>query len=90
MNFGVPKKWFCDEIILWWIGRGIRPAQMNSMVPGAHMGRLLRPKTSFFNYFQEFPISVKIAAGSSLLPGSSSYLLRILRYVGPWGGRQEP
>ena len=32
--------------------RGIPPAQMNSMVPGSHMGRLLCPKTILKNKFQ--------------------------------------
>ena len=49
---GSRKTYFCDEIILWWVGRGIPPAQMNSMVPRTHMGRLLCPKSYFFNYFQ--------------------------------------
>ena len=41
----VPKKMFCGGMILWWGFRGIHPAQMNSMVPRTHMGRLLCPKT---------------------------------------------
>ena len=39
------KKLFCGGMILWWGFKGIHPAQMNSMVPGTHMGRLLCPKT---------------------------------------------
>ena len=35
------KKLFCGGMILWWGFRGIHSAQMNSMVPGSHMGRLL-------------------------------------------------
>mgnify|MGYP003330121743 CR=1 FL=1 len=51
-----PKKWsrknmFCGGMILWWGFRGIHPAQMNSMVPRSHMGRLLCPKTNFKNKF---------------------------------------
>ena len=38
------KRWFCGGMILWWSFRGIHPAQMNSMVPGTHMGRLLCPQ----------------------------------------------
>ena len=38
------KKLFCGGMILWWGFRGIRPAQMNSMVPRSHMGRPLCPK----------------------------------------------
>ena len=49
VNFGVLKKnWICDEIILWWVGRGIPPAQMNSMVPGIHLGVLLCRKAPLF------------------------------------------
>ena len=40
----VPKKNVCGGMILWWGFRGIPPAQINSMVPGSHMGRLLCPK----------------------------------------------
>ena len=45
---GSRKNWICDEIILWWVGRGIPPAQMNSMVPGIHLGVLLCPKGPLF------------------------------------------
>ena len=41
---GSQKRYFGEERIFWWGCRGIRPAQMNCMVPGTHMGRLLRPK----------------------------------------------
>ena len=44
-----PKKMFCGGMILWWGFRGIHPAQMNSMVPGTNMGRLLCPKTILKN-----------------------------------------
>ena len=43
------KKLFCGGMISWWGFRGIRPAQMNSMVPRSHMGRLLCPKTPLKN-----------------------------------------
>ena len=42
--FGSRKTYFCQEMILWWGYKGIPPAQMNSMVPGIHMGRLVCPK----------------------------------------------
>ena len=38
-------------MILWWGFKGIHPAQMNSMVPGSHMGRLLCPKGPLKNNF---------------------------------------
>ena len=41
---GSPKKWLCDEIILWWVGREIPMTQMNSIVYKTHLGRLLCPK----------------------------------------------
>ena len=51
-----PKKWsrkklFCGGMILWWGFKGIHPAQMNSMVPRSHMGRLLCFKASSKNNF---------------------------------------
>ena len=52
------KKLFCGGMILWWGFRGIHPAQMNSMVPRSHMGRLLCPKTPLKNKFSaNFPKS---------------------------------
>ena len=50
------KKWFCDEIILWWVGRGFPKTQMNSIVYRTHLGRLLCPKPWFFNYFKGISI----------------------------------
>ena len=41
-------------MILWWGFKGIHPAQMNSMVPRSHMGRLLCPKTPLKNKFFAF------------------------------------
>ena len=66
---GSRKACFCDEIILWWVGRGIPPAQMNSMVPRTHMGRLLCPKPWFFNYFQGISdVSGKLGKAPGTLP----------------------
>ena len=42
-------------MVLWWGFRGIHPAQMNSMVPMTHMGRLLCPQT---------PLKKKLQANS--------------------------
>mgnify|MGYP001269770309 CR=1 FL=1 len=49
--FGSRKTYFCQEMILWWGYKGIPPAQMNSMVPRTHMGRLLCPQTPLKNKF---------------------------------------
>ena len=57
-------------MILWWGYRGIPPAQMNSMVPGTHLGVLVSPKTSLFNYFvgiSGFPGKLQVAPVASLL-----------------------
>ena len=35
-------------MILWWGYKGIPPAQMNSMVPGVHLGELRFPKGHIF------------------------------------------
>ena len=45
------KKLFCGGMVLWWGFRGIQPAQMNSMVPRSHMGRLLCPEPPLKNNF---------------------------------------
>ena len=53
-----PETMICDEIILWWVGRGIPPAQMNCMVPGIHLGVLLCPQAPLFIkrcVIQDFP-----------------------------------
>ena len=47
-QFWGPKTYFCEEMILWWGYKGIPPAQMNSMVPGIHLGMLLCPKALLF------------------------------------------
>ena len=57
-------------MILWWGFRGIHPAQMNSMVPRSHMGRLLCPKTFLKN---------KIYANSS-----KSEKLQVAPATSPW------
>ena len=61
------KSWFCEGMILWWGFKGIHPAQMNSMVPGTHMGRLFCPKSPLFNYFvkiSSFPGKLQVAPAS--------------------------
>ena len=60
---------------LWWGFRGIPPAQMNSMVPGTHMGRLLCPKPSLFHYF----------VGISSFPGKLQVAPASLAYFPLWG-----
>ena len=70
------KRWFCGGMILWWGFRGIPPAQMNSMVPGTHMGRLLCPKPPLFKYFQgisRFPGKLQVAPQA--IPGGSLFSL---------------
>ena len=47
----VPEKMLCGGMILWWGFKGIPPVQMNSMVPGTHMGRLLCPQPHLKNKF---------------------------------------
>ena len=55
------KQLFCGGMILWWGFKGIPPAQMNSMVPRTHMGRLLCPQPPLktiptqFPQFRKFP-----------------------------------
>ena len=70
-QFGGPEKThLCEEMILWWGYRGIPSAQMNSMVPGIHLGVLVCPKTSLFNYFvgiSSFPGKLQVAPVPSLL-----------------------
>ena len=64
-----PKKMFCGGMILWWVLRGIPPAQMNSMVPRSHMGRLLCSKPPLFNYFvrgSSFPGKLQVPPATSL------------------------
>ena len=67
---GSQKTYFCEDMILWWGYRGIPSAQMNSMVPGIHLGVLVCPKTSLFNYFvgiSTFPGKLQVAPVASLL-----------------------
>ena len=83
-DFGC-KKWsqknmFCGGMILWWGCKGIPPAQMNSMVPGSHMGRLLRPQPPLKNKFYANSLKsgkLQVASVASLLS-----LARAL--LGPW------
>ena len=49
---GPEQNFVCDEIILWWVGRGFSETEMNSIIYRTHLGRLLCPKPWFFNYFQ--------------------------------------
>ena len=70
---------------MWWGFRGIHPAQMNSMVPGTHMGRLLSPKPSLFNYFvgiSSFPGKLQVTPASSLWP---SLFPLVAALFCPWG-----
>ena len=62
------KKLFCGGMILWWGFRGIHPAQMNSMVPRTHMGKLLCPKTPLKKNLGKFPKIQKIGAGPWPIP----------------------
>ena len=73
--FGSRKTYFCEEMILWWGYRGIPSAQMNSMVPGTHLGVLVCPKTSLFNYF----------VGISSFPGKLQVAPASLAYFPLWG-----
>ena len=69
---GSPKRYFCEERIFWWGCRGIRPAQMNCMVPRTHMGRLLCPKPYFFIFFCVIPhFPEKMGRPPAQLPGVS-------------------
>ena len=72
---GSEKKWFCGGMILWWGFTGIHPAQMNSMVPGIHMSRLVCPKPTLFNYF----------VGISSFPGKLQVAPVSLAYFPLWG-----
>ena len=54
------KKLFCGGMILWWGFRGIHPAQMNSMVPRSHMGRLLCLQTPLKKISAHSPKSGKL------------------------------
>ena len=79
-------------MILWWGFRGIHPAQMNFMVPGTHMGRLLSPKPTLFNYFvgiSTFPGKSQVAPASLAYfplwgPAAVAEGLRIMSQKGPW------
>ena len=74
--FGSRKTYFCEEMILWWGYKGIPPAQMNSMVPGIHMGRLLCPKTSLKNkIYANSPKSEKLQVAPATSPWPSLFPL---------------
>ena len=67
---GSRKTIFCEENNSWWGYQGIPSAQMNSMVPGTHLGVRVCPKTSLFNYFvriSSFPGKLQVAPVASLL-----------------------
>ena len=66
--FGSRKTYFCREMIFWWGYKGIPPAQMNSMVPGIHMGRLLCPQNPFKKILGKFSKSgqLQVAPVTSL------------------------
>ena len=72
---GSRKTYFCEEVTLWWGYREIPSAQMNSMVPGTHLGVLVCPKTSLFNYFvgiSSFPGKLQVApCGLPVVPCGS-------------------
>ena len=75
------EKLFCGGMILWWGFKGIPPAQMNSMVPRTHMGRLLCPKPSLFNHFvriSSFPGKLQVA------PVTSLYIPCVTPDAPPW------
>ena len=73
---GLEKNLFCGGIILWWGFIGIPADQLNSMVPGTHMGRLLCPKPSLFNYFVGIPsFPGKLQAAPQAIPGGSLFSL---------------
>ena len=66
-------------MILWWGYRGIPSAQMNSMVPGTHLGVLVCPKTFLFNHFvgiSSFPGKLQVAPVACLC-------IFLLSLVGP-------
>ena len=57
-------------MILSWQFRGFPKTQMNSIIYRTHLGRLLCPKPSLFNYFQgisSFPGKLQVAPVASLL-----------------------
>ena len=60
---------------MWWRFMGILPAQMNSMVPGTHMGRLFCPKPTLFDDF----------VGISSFPGKLQVVPASLAYFPLWG-----
>ena len=84
------KKLFCGGMILWWGFKGIHPAQMNSMVPRSHMGRLLCPKTPSKNNFSaNSPKSgklVKVLAHPCVFPIALRALVALFLLFGVYDG----
>ena len=79
------KKLFCGGIILWWGFRGIHPAQMNSMVPGTHMGRLLCPQTPLKNISRQIPPNPENCRWPLPPPCGLPYSPWWLSLFSPWG-----
>ena len=78
---------------MWWSFKGIPPAQMNSMVPGTHMGRLLCPQTPLKNKFQaNSPKSKKlqVAPATSLWSSLFPLVAVPISPVGPGGRGRSP
>ena len=56
-------------MILWWGFRGFHMTQMNSMVPGTHLGVVICPKPSLFSNFARitsFPRKLQVAPATYL------------------------
>ena len=78
---GSRKKSICDGIILWWQFRGNSQTQMNSIIYRTHLGRLLCPKTSLFNYFQRiYHFPGKLENAPACDPGHSLFPLWAIAY----------
>ena len=54
-SFGIPKNTVLRGNDLWWRCKGIPPAQMNSVVPGIHLGVLLCPQAPLFKKIYVIP-----------------------------------
>ena len=72
---GPEKKCFVEGCFCGWGFRGIPPAQMNSMVPRTHMGKLLCPKTPLKIISRQIPQIQKIGAGPWPIPEFSLFPL---------------
>ena len=74
--FGSRKTYFCEEMILWWGYMGFHPAQINSMVPGIDIGRLLCHQTPLKNKFSaNSPKSEKLQVAPATSPWPSLFPL---------------